>query len=352
MQILPPNPTPQKWYRLPLAGCVSGDGRPYNASFKLGVSNNILVNFFGGGLSWNETTAALPITIPGFLTGKEQFYIPHVTPFQMNFIHLGLLSAKDKRNPFRDYTILNLPYSTADFHMGSHDYAYKGAKGQSRVLHHHGAKNARTALAALKAHRPQTPDTLVIMGQSAGAFGCVALAPMVQQMYPDCQQVVVCSEGSHLYAPIWAQAVNHIWRADPAIGAYIQSNNLIGDLFRYAQDHMPTGTLFMHSNSVYDGVLAKYMYKMNHGVMEISSASLKEFYDTLMETVRGLKGTMANYTYYLTDYGRKRNGATPHVFSGSPKLVYSEMQDGVPLVEWLAKGIAGAPVDVGAKFLN
>jgi len=66
-----------------------------------------------------------------------------------------------------------------------------------------------------------------------------------------------------------------------------------------------------------------------------------------------LKNEINNYSYYLTDFGRKKDGTTPHVFSGLLKFLYNAMQDDVPLADWISQAISNKnPVDVGSRFVN
>jgi len=339
------------WYRKPLHMCVCSDGSPFNITLKKGKTNKLLVNFVGGGLSWNQETAARPLTISSMIKGKESFYIPSLSPLQMKFMHVGILSAKDSRNPFNDWNIFNIPYTTGDFHFGNNEFFYQDTKGKSKVLYHNGIKNVESALSILKECFTETPDVLVIAGQSAGGFGCVAHCPKIKSLYPDCKNVIVYSEGSHLHSPIWPSTIENVWKSSPELLAYIKSNDLIVDLFYYAHDNMPPDTLFLHSNSVWDDTLVKYMHKMNHGKMAVNAQALEEFHETLLCVIRKLKGEITNYSYYLTDFGKKKDETTPHIFSGTPKLLYSDMQDGLSIANWLRKAIEKKPIDIGKKFV-
>ena len=341
----------QKWYRKQLDGCTSSNGKPYSISLKKGSVNKLLVNFYGGGLSWSEETADRPITISSMLKKREIFYINNVSNMQLPFLHTGYLNANDKRNPFREWHVLNIPYSTADFHIGNNDYTYRSSNGNKKTLFHHGEKNVKTALKVLMAFFPNTPDTLLIMGVSAGAFGCVAHSPEIKNIFPDCKNIIVYSEGSHIRSSLWQEIVRNIWKVNDNLMPYIKSDDLIFDLFRYARDNMPSRTHFMHSNSVWDKDLVAFMNKMKYGKLEISPNALQEFHNTLKDTVSKLKREIPNYSYYLTDYGKKKNGTTPHIFVGTPKLFYGKMQDNISIAEWLNQAVDNVVNDIGTKFI-
>ena len=341
----------QKWHQKTLDGCVSSTGKSYRVLLKRGTVNKLLVNFLGGGASWSVETAARPFTVSSILKKQEAFYISDVSSLQLKFADVGLFKASDKRNPFRDWHMLNIPYVNGDFHIGNHDYPYQSLKNESKVLHHHGQKNVTAALAALKEFFPETPEALIIMGLSAGGHGCVAHSPQIQNLYPACKQVVVYAEGTHLYSPFWPNVAESVWKVRPDLMDYITGEVLMADLFRYAKDYMPPSTLFLHSNSVWDKALVEMMYKMNHGKQQVNAEALAEFHTTLLKTVRTLKQEIPGYYYYLTDYEKsKKDGTTPHTFAGAPKLLYSEMQDGVSLANWICRAVEGKPLDIGTAF--
>lgn len=341
-----------KWYAHPLAGCVSGNGKPYTISLKQGTEQKLLVNFLGGGASWGAETARKPITMGSLLGRREGFYINHVSPMMLKLGHVGLLAARDRRNPFHNWHILNIPYSTADFHIGAHDFHYKDHRGKDKILYHHGAKNVAAALTELKCFFNKTPDTLVIAGVSGGAFGCLAHAPAIRSLYPKCGNIVVYTEGAHLRAPIWQETLRDVWKASPDLAVYAESEDLVFDLFRYAADNMPMGTKFLYSASVWDEALTRFMAKMNHGKVEITQQTLQEFHTTLIDVVKKLKAEIKDYSYYLTDYGKKQDGTTPHIFLGSPKLLYGAMQDDVALADWISQALMQSPPDVGGVFIK
>ena len=342
-----------KWYQQPLAGCVSSTGKPYRITLKKGTVNRLLVNFVGGGFSWNEETAANPLTIGAMLRGKDGFYISDIPSALLNLGHVGFFSANDKRNPFHDWYIMNIPYTSGDFHIGNNTYHYQNAKAENKVLYHHGQKNVTAALAVLETFFCQTPEVLMIMGQSAGGVGCVAHCPQIQSLYPMCNHVIVYSEGTHFHSLLYTKIAKDVWMANSDLMAYITSDDLMIDLFRRAQEKMPSSTLFLHSNTVWDGMIVKYMNKLNRDDFSVSPQALHEFHDTLLHTVRNLKEKISNYFYYLTDYGKnQKNGTTPHIFAGTPKLIYSEMQDGVSIADWLCHAIESKPKDVGINFIE
>ena len=342
----------QKWQIKKLDGCVSSNGKPYYVSLKPGRVNKLLVNFLGGGASWNEETAQRPMTLPALMAKKEAFYIPHMSPMMLKLGQVGLLSAKDGRNPFHDWYILNIPYATADFHIGNADFSYRDSRGRGKILHHHGAKNAQAAIAQLKPFFSQTPDVLAITGSSAGAFGCLAHGANIAALYPACENITLYAEGANLVWARWPEIASDVWQVGPELKAYIKSKDLVFDLFSYARDHMPKHTRFLHAVSVWDEALTRFMAKMNHGKMEINEERLADFHTSLLSVVKKLEENIEQYRYYLTDYGKQKDGTTPHVFMGSAKLLYGKMQEDIALASWISKALETMPSSVGRKFTD
>lgn len=340
------------WYRKTLDKCKSSNGKPFSITLKKGTINKLLVNFAGGGLSWNDETAARPLTsLRSILKIQEGFYISDMPNMLLGLMHVGILSANDIRNPFFDWHIINIPYTTADFHIGNSEQVYHALNGGNKTLYHHGYKNVESAVAILKDFFPGTPESLLIMGESAGAFGCVVHCRAIKKIYADCENIIVYSEGSHIRSALWPQIVNDVWKVSPDLSAYIKSDDLIFDLFRYARDNMPPKTLFLHSNSVWDMELSAFMNKMNYGRKLVNSRILQEFHNTLIETVTKLKKEIPNYSFYLTDHGQKKDNSTPHIFVGTPKLFYDKMQDNLSIADWLVQAVEKNAVDIGEKFI-
>lgn len=342
-----------KWYRKELSGGIASNGKPYSITFKKGSINKLMVFFIGGGMSWDNETANKPITVKTMLTKKPGYYLSSMPPLLLKLMSVGLLAEKDKRNPFSHWHILTIPYATADFHLGNNDFSYQDGNGHDKVLRHQGAGNVKQALNFLQETLPETPESLLIAGVSAGGWGCVAHAPAIHRLYPECRQVAICVDGSYLPSSKWPEILQDTWKADPELMSHLKSDDLLTDLLHYAKGQLPENAVFLHAMSAYDVDLTRFLNKMTRGRLEVSSEVLEEFNTGLISTISTLKRSLPNYHYYLTDYGKnKKTGTTPHIFLGEPGLLYSKMQDGISIVDWLLKGIFGDPIDVGTHFLD
>lgn len=345
---------PYRWYRKKLEGCQCSDGSPYYVYYKKGAANKLVVYFSGGGMSWNEFTAARANTLEGMLNGEEAYYFPAVASY-LDLLLTGILSPKaDKRNPVREWNFVYIPYASADLHMGRGDFPYTGLDGQAHILHHHGAINVE---AALKNLPPEfaAPEKLLIAGESAGAFGCVAHAPAIAAMFPE-SEVTVYSDGSQLQAEgdFWQRTARDVWLADEDIyGSFDSDGQLIADLFKRADSLMGGRALLLHSNSRFDDTLTPFQNKIRTGEFILNEASLTSFHSGLCSAVHELSGELPRYRYYICNHDfNPETGATAHTISRWPKRYYDDA-DGISLARWLGDAIEkGDCPNLGADYLE
>ena len=139
---LPAKPEKMTWYRVPLKKGLSGDGSEYYIYVKLADPDKLCVFFSGGGVAWNEYTAARPVTGGKVASRQPNFYWNNLRPFtQIMNINVGITDIRNEANPFRDWSFVVITYATGDFHVGNHDYPYKAEDGSDEILHFHGYVN-------------------------------------------------------------------------------------------------------------------------------------------------------------------------------------------------------------------
>jgi hypothetical protein len=155
---------------------VGADGRPHAAScsgypgtdpgfrfwVRQGDPTKLAVVFDGGGACWDDLTCSNPFGGDGVLT----FYSPDIPPGSEPTRYGGLLDFANPANPVRDWTVVAIPYCTADVHLGSTDrgYTMKGHPGLPRqfTLHHRGYDNFMVVLDWITRHVPQGVSDLLV----------------------------------------------------------------------------------------------------------------------------------------------------------------------------------------------
>lgn len=162
----PPLEAPlETWTWLPIEGAVCGNGSTHGVAVNLtDRSEDVLVVLQGGGICWDWNTCFVVKSashIEDTLTG----------PMVLGEIAQGaaILDRSNPANPFRDASVVFVPYCTGDFHAGDSVTTYT-LGGLSKTVHHVGARNWGAILPRLQATFPGAPRVW-LTGFSAGGLG-------------------------------------------------------------------------------------------------------------------------------------------------------------------------------------
>ncbi|MCE5260119.1 MAG: pectinacetylesterase family protein [Chloroflexi bacterium] len=344
-------PRTHRWYviKLPADAARCSDGSPYSIYVKKGTTNKLIVYFSGGGLAWDEYTAARPQNLFSAVFGGDSYYFP-VVNVNLEFINGGILAPGDPSNPFNDWNCVFIPYATGDCHVGDNEFPYHDRKGRKHILYHHGAKNVQAALAAVKPIFG-SPEQLIVAGESAGAIGCVAQAQRVAE-YLGCPRVAVYSDSGVIYTPKWQTILRDVWKVESSLADCVTDGNLLIDWFRLLYQRMGDKVVYLQYSSSHDGTLSAYQSKMNDGVFCYDGRDLTEFHQHLQETVTTLAREIPTYRFFMSELGKKRSdGSTFHTAVRYP-WYYSKNAQGISLAAWLNDAVnAGNLYNVGESLL-
>lgn len=131
-------------------------------------SDNVVVYFQGGGACWDNVscnTLKLAANLDGF--GESDLAAGTA---------LGLFDRSDADNPVRDWNFVFIPYCTGDVHTGTNP---GGPGGVDYV----GYDNVTAYLRRIVPTFPE-PDTVLIAGSSAGAYGATVNFHHVASAFP------------------------------------------------------------------------------------------------------------------------------------------------------------------------
>ena len=204
-------PETGKWYRLRANGTVCANGAPYHACFKAGNIKKLLILLSGGGMSVNEYTAARPDDLIHSNAPKPTFYCEDVF-MVADIVRIQGIACDALENPFRDWSILVVPYATGDFHCGQNDFPYTALNGEKRILKHHGKLNLDAILQRFRGFVP-APEKLLIAGCSAGGFGVALMSDFIIGCFPACKDVTCCVDGALICNQKWREVAERVWKA-------------------------------------------------------------------------------------------------------------------------------------------
>ena len=279
-------PETGKWYEVAPEGAVSADGSPWHAFFKKGKENKFMVYFFGGGVSVDEYTAARGRSI----VSEGGFYSDNVK--YQDYIATWGIGSQDDKNPFKDWSVLAIPYGCGDFHCGTGDFPYTSLKGEKKILHHHGYTNYSRALDIVLPFLGQ-PEALLVCGYSAGGWGTSILSEDVIAHFPDTQNITVCVDGSLGIYKDWRYVAEHVWKTPKEITDRIVSDNIILDCLLSLHRNYGDRVKILYGCSVRDEALAnvqtyfdaKRNDKATRADGDVQQKNLKKFVKQLQDSI-------------------------------------------------------------------
>ncbi len=344
-------PEVNKWVRIPLDGCVAANGEKTYADFKLGSENKLLIFFMGGGVSWNEHTAAHPAS----LYSKEKgygFYTIHMDLFTDLRLNTGIFAERED-NPFHNWSKLIFIYDTGDFHAGTNDYPYTAQDGSKRILHHHGYTNYRKGMEIVR-NMITEPDYIAVTGCSGGAFGAALLTDDVMDVYPDCKNVLSIIDSGFFPLEGWRYIADNVWKTPRKIAERIHSDNITLDALQELKNDRKDRVKILVTCSIKDEGLSRMINYIENGSFTFTPESGIRFKKWLTALVDQIKSTVPGTDVYLFDYAeksQKKNKLTKHCIL-QDQIFYEYRIEGISCAEWINAEMNGKNDDHGMKLLE
>ena len=344
------------WYYLKPEGIVSANGTPVTSCVRIGEeSDKLIVLFYGGGISIDEYTALRPFTTTDFIN-ETGIYAPDISGMIPDLCGVGLGSSGEE-NPFRDWSVIVIPYTTADYHIGTADYVYTDEDGNEQVLHHHGYTNYRALMDEAIQYIEEPASELLIAGTSAGGFGAVMLAEeIVEDYFPEVEHVTLCVDSSCQYYDRWEEVAREVWGAPEEIADVIESDNLVVDFMSALYETYGDRMTYLYIGSVRDGSLAKYQSYLNGLGFFVNDRQGQMFTMGLRDMIGDLRESVPSVGVYLFDflpYSMKPTQLrlTQHtILVAAP--VFWNLTDRVRPVDWLMDAVGGEVRDRGMYLLR
>lgn len=328
------------------AGAISATGKPYHGCLRLGSENKLMICFSGGGVSVNEYTAARPQVVGG--TG--QMFYANDAIFGNLVLKLGTCG-RSRKNPFRDWTVLFVPYASGDFHCGTGDFPYTDLAEKPAVLHHHGYTNYRLLLDKIKELIPK-PDQILVTGFSAGAFATALLTDDVAAAFPACQDVTACVDSALIHYD-WQQVAREVWQTPAEIAARLKGTDLVSDSLEALHVKRP-GVKIMFCCSKRDSALSQLQRYFDDNLWVFDKMAGDVFQARLRDMMARLQISIPDLSIFIFDTPDKTHqdaGLTAHCIIASG-AAFSTAVDGVTCSHWLMAGVEGKVSKLGLEKLQ
>jgi hypothetical protein len=348
-----------EFYKVELDNTICADGSEYYVLLRKANSNKLLIFLQGGGACWDSRTATTvyPIDTIGdirFLLSKNykrlQSYRYKINVSKSK-ISCGIFEFDNELNPFKDYNILFIPYSTGDLHLGTTEHTYTTKNGNEKKLYHHGYLNVMAALNFIYTIFKQ-PDKLVLSGSSAGGFASPFIIREVADLYKNCfvYNINDCGYG---VANELSFAAKKYWKA-PYDYEYRES--FVDTAYYELAKKPPKNVKFLFDDTTFDYGLSMYLL-MIYDYNFKDPDYLTEFNSYLLNGVKGIDKLGLNFYYYLTEWNKgyyldKKHESTQHCLL-SKKRFYEVEEDQVKYFKWLDDNInKNKSYSIGKKYID
>jgi hypothetical protein len=312
-----PNPPPAgEWIAIEPAGdTICSRGTDYRFFVRGGRSDRVMIDFQGGGACWDKLTCSAAGALDLFsddVGTLEQF-----TGWVEANGQGGYLS-NDPNNPFRDWTIVHIPYCTGDIHWGNTRTEY----GEDLAIEHRGFVNATAALDWTYA-RFTNPSHVFVSGCSAGAYGAVLHSAYVANHYASARVSVFADSGAGIITDSFLNDSLPNWNAQPNLPSFVPGLDIplselsLADLYIRIGQRFPAMRL-AQTNTNYDQDQV-FFYTAMGGMAADWPVEMRASHDRIA-------GATSNFTSYVP-------GGSVHC-AGIYPILQERTVDGVALVDW------------------
>ncbi|HMP98505.1 MAG TPA: pectin acetylesterase-family hydrolase [Cyclobacteriaceae bacterium] len=301
-------------------------GTEYEFHVRPASSEKILVVLFGGGACWDakscDTSNRLMVHRLGQGLGIADFD--------------GILNFKHPENPFKDYTIIAVPYCTGDVHFGNRDVVYTKETADGKVeeftVHHRGKVNTFSAIEWIQKNI-KSPKEIFVTGFSAGAIASPFYASYLAQHYRNAQ-VTSLSDDSGSFNETIAQA------GDPSQWGLPNTLNTFPGWEKLRSTSGFDEFVILASKSAENLKL----FQVNHAFDHVQASNIKltsiqdpNVFELIQETDKNIKAEVPHFKSNLIG-GNKHTSIQLYSF-------YGYQSNGIRLRDWVADIALGKEVD-------
>jgi len=319
--ILPtPPPSPQaelsaEWTKIEPGGDTRcAHDTPYAYWVRPGVTNNVFVYFQGGGGCYDAESCATLGSYNDDVTDRDN----------PDYTIGGVFNLNHSENPFRDYTMVYVPYCTGDVHAGNRVENYTTKAGKAFNIYHRGYVNATTAINWVYETVKQ-PDSIFVTGCSAGSVGSILHTPHIIEHYPETPVIQLGDSAGGLTSYIaWDidgdyDAGDYFPSWIPDMQDEIAQSFTLSKFYSAVANHYPTYQ-FSQFNAINDSTQRRYF---------VADGGLADDFPTALQTsLNEIESAHDNF-YSYTAPG-ERHCILKHT------EFYHQETDGVRLRDWVS----------------
>ncbi len=303
----------QEWQAVQADGARCAKGGPWHFWVHRGVPDRVLFYLQGGGGCWLKANCD-PQDQPTFDPSVEDRDSPANGD--------GILKVENPANPFRGWTVVFVPYCTADVHLGSRLVDYGGGV----AMDHRGAANVGEALRWTIAEIKR-PRDVVVAGGSAGAIPVPVYAARLATAFPNAR-VTGIGDGAGGYRAGRIPGILAGWGVREAVAnrpefAAIDSAGLTFEALYIAAGRARPNVRLAQVNQDGDEVQLQFL-----ALLGVTGKPLPPLLAANLDEIQAAVPTFRRYLIPSVE----------HTILTRPTF-YSTVVDGVPLARWVAETI-------------
>ena len=212
----PNDPPPERgrWAEyLPGGDTVCSRGGDYRFYVRGGDPDKVIVDFEGGGACWDAFTCSIADSI--FKDSVRP--IADFTSVIESGALDGLYADHGEDDPFKDWTLIHIPYCTGDIHWGDATQTYR----EDLTIEHKGFVNVQAVFSWLQSQF-EAPSNLFVTGCSAGAYGAALHSAYLSELYPMSKMAVIADSGAGVITQDFLERSLPNWNAEANIPEWIE----------------------------------------------------------------------------------------------------------------------------------
>ncbi len=341
-----------KWYEVETPGAICADGTKWHGFFKAGKENKVVVLLFGGGVSMDDHTAAR-----GYSSVPEDGAYSDTFSKGMyamaNCTRLFGLGSNNKKNPFRDWSVIVIPYANGDFHAGCGEVEYTALTGEKKTLYHHGYTNFHLMMKeALKQIDANSIDSVLVTGGSAGGFGSAILADSAFDYFPSAQNLAVAVDGSLMVSPKWKEAALNRWHSPKEICDRLVSDDITVDSLVALYKKRGNSVKIMFDCAIRDAALTTVQAYLDGRDRKPTKEDGDSFQAILKNSVERMQKEIPDIGIYLFEkITDKETSLMQHTILFVP-MAFQKLSGGINPVQWVYDCMFGTTRSCGLELLD
>jgi hypothetical protein len=311
--------------------CIGLPGTNSEFSFfaKGGTVNNLVVFFDGGGACWESMNAIYQPTCS--LEVNE-------TVEELAAAG-GIFDTDNPANPFKNWSLVAIPYCTGDIHWGSNDHDYPDYLGQYPgmeyiTLHHRGFDNFLVVLKWITEHFKR-PHKIFVTGSSAGSYGAILGFPYIQEAYPQSNVNILGDAGNGVVSEDFQNFYINNWGIQDNLPAWIPgfdrpfSEYGLDEMYKMIAGYYPHRKIAQYTTAWDWNQTFFYNVMLNiqdPNAWENWPLVWCDWHDRMIDFAYSA-AEAPNYRYYIA-------AGSDHTIMGYDKF-YEEDSAGIPYVDWI-----------------